>query len=511
MIPSPGQLEAISHLREGDLSETPFAVLLHALASQKNSVVLEIERPPMKKSIILEHGVPVDCRSNILQDTFGYFLIGLGRLTEEGCQTALSKAASHGIQLGEMLILDGVINPTELYRLLQQSLAKKLLDVFTWRSGRFRILDDTPEVESPLAVRVAQLVVTGISKFALQEEVNLAIGEIVGKKLFLHPRPSYAMSEIRLNSHQQQLIDLLATGKRIDELAAETSVPFDDINRLLYSLSVIGAVVPEEWLPKGPAPEPEAPAKPAVFAAPADVPRSAAEVEVLRNQLMDAYLRHRKQDAFELLGLADDAGQVDIEQRFLEFADRFAPARYSIPELEDLQEKAEDLFLAGGRAFGELCDVERRNSLVLRRQNLQQRSGTPNASERFKIKSNLLDSELQYRRGKALMDKGNYREALQQIQFAYDCDPQNSTYRAELAYCTYLDDPKGAADGALEELTETLRIDPKSGLSRYYAGCIHAALGNRREAEDLLRQSIRAMMPDRRPIEALKTLLGGKG
>ncbi len=502
MIPSPGQLEAISHLRQGDLSEVPFAVLIHALAIRQSSAVLEIERPPLKKSIHLERGVPVDCRSNILQDTFGQFLVDSGKLSQEHSQSAMAKAASQGIQLGERLILEGFFSPTDLYRLLQQSLAKKLLDLFTWRTGQFRVAQVSARVESPLKVRVAQLVVTGISKFASQEEVNLAIGEVVGKMLYLHPEPPYALAELHLSSHQQKLVQLMAGGKRIDELAAETSIPFDEITRLLYSLAVIGTIVPEEWLPKEPpASLPSEPSSPPSTTIPAE------RIEQQRDQLMAAYLRHRKQDAFDLLGLAETAKQVDIEQRFLEFTDRYVPYRFAAPDLEDLREKAEDLFLAGSRAYGELCDVEHRNSMILRRQNLRQDAANQPAAERFKIKSNLLDSELQYRRAKALMDKGNYREALQEIQFAYDCDPQNSTYRAELAYCHFLDRPEEAADSALKELSETLRIDPKSGLTMYYAGCIHAHLDKRQEAEDLLRKAIRLMMPDRRPIEALKALL----
>lgn len=54
MIPNDDQLEAISHLREGNLAEVPFAVLLHALAAYRRSVVLEIERAPLKKAIIVE-------------------------------------------------------------------------------------------------------------------------------------------------------------------------------------------------------------------------------------------------------------------------------------------------------------------------------------------------------------------------------------------------------------------------------------------------------------------------
>ena len=220
---------------------------------------------------------------------------------------------------------------------------------------------------------------------------------------------------------------------------------------------------------------------------------------------METYLRYRGQDAFELLGLAEDATLVDVQDAYLTFARRFAPWTLESAGLGDLAEKARDLFLAGGQAFGELCDVEKRNALIASRRNKrEERQKKP--SEQFQIKSDLLDSERQFKRGKALMQQGKYKDALDQLQFAYDCDPQNSTYRAELAYCRFLENPNAKGEHARDELQETLRIDPKSGLAVYYLGMVEMELDDYDNAEQNLQKAIKMMMPDRRPIEGLKEL-----
>jgi tetratricopeptide (TPR) repeat protein len=287
---------------------------------------------------------------------------------------------------------------------------------------------------------------------------------------------------------------------------------------------VIGAVVPEEWLPKdagpaelpgvevetdrpAPADAPSAGASPATSpaaASAADAP-SPAEVEEERDALMAAYLKHRKLDPFDLLGLDEDAAVAEIEDGYLDFSRRFAPWRFAGPGLGELRQKARDLFLAGGRAFGELSDAEQRNSLIIRRRNLREERSKKPARDRFVIKSELLDPEVQFKKGKALMGAGKYREALQQLQFACDCDPQNSDYRAELAYCRFLAHP-GDGRRALEELRETLRLDPKSGLAVYYSGMVLGELEDYQAAEEHLRRALKMMMPDRRPIEGLKEL-----
>lgn len=507
MIPDEAQLQAISHMKVGNLAEIPFAVVLHALAVHQRSVVLEVERAPMKKAIIFEDGVPVDCQSNMLHETLSRFMVARGDLAPEKEQELFNKSISQGLRFGELLILEGILSASALFKILQQNLAKKLLDGFSWRSGEFRILEELPEVDSPLKVNAPQLVVTGIGKFALAEEVNEGVSPLVGKKLFLHPAPPFPLEDLRIGRSQQQLISLLEDGKRIDELAAETTVPFEKIMRLLYSLAVIGIVVPEDRMPKKvPKKVPQQP-EPAHETQPITLPLPVVkDPEKEHNRLMEAYLRYRKQDAFDLLGLQEDATMEQIERHYLRFSRRFAPWKFDVPGLESLVEKAEDLFFAGGRAFGELCESEQRNALILRRQNLRREAAQGPARDRFAIKSQLLDPEVQFKKGKALMDAGKYREAEQQLQFAYDCDPQNSTYRSELAYCSFLRDPEFKGEKVREELKETLRIDPKCGLAVYYTGLVSGDLEHFDEAEEYLRRAIKMMMPDRRPIEGLKSL-----
>ena len=132
------------------------------------------------------------------------------------------------------------------------------------------------------------------------------------------------------------------------------------------------------------------------------------------------------------------------------------------------QEKARDLFLAGARAYAELTDAEQRNTLLFRRKTLrEERAKRPAAASR--IKTDLLDSEAQYKKGQALMDAGKHREALMLLEFAADCDPQNGLYAAELAYCRFLLTPASPA-GPSRSSTRRCAATPSCGLAAFYAG-----------------------------------------
>jgi Domain of unknown function (DUF4388) len=664
LIPTPEQLQQVSQLRAGSLAEVPFGALLLALAVERRTLVLEVRRKQMSKRIMLEHGVPIDCRSNLVHETLGRFMVGLGKIVPEDLHSYLSQSAAGGLPLGEVLLDNGVVTAEELYKLLQQNLAKKLLDVFSWRDGEFRVHDEMPHPESSLKVRVPQLIVTGITKFAQQEEVDAGVVPLVGKKLCLHPDPPYPLEEIRLNQRQGQVAVALRSGWRIDELALGTGMPFEELTRLLYALSVLGAVVTEDHpaakaalraarltnpnpnataapqaaaagqgaapapvtgappggaaqrpgsaaapgpaggpvavdappvpdagaagrpaeasphvvpfpaaaaaavdaAPPAPAARPSAPAAlteitappggrpaapeagpraavrsplrvastatraiaippplplapeelatgtqevptPAEPASPAELPPA---LERRRNEIMQSYLSYRRLDAFDLLGTDEDASPAAIESRYLDFAERFAPWTMRQPGMADMEEKVSDLFLAGARAYVELLDLERRNVLLFRRRTARdERTKRSPAGDALAIKTDLLDPEVQYRKGQALMEAGKFQDAALLLEFASDCDPANGLYSAELAYCRFCIAP-GQGSRALKDLQDTLRRDPRCGLAVYYSGEIHRQMGKRDEAEALLRRAIKMMAPDRRPIDALKLLSAEK-
>jgi len=529
VIATPERLEEISNLQEGTLQAVPFSLLLCSLAIHKRTTVVEIRRRQVWKKIVLEAGVPVDCRSNLVHETLGRYMVIEGKLGEEDFHESLGRSAVRGVPLGEILLEHGLVSAVELFKILQQNLAKKLLDMFTWNEGELRRLDDEePLPDSSLKVKVPQLILTGVTKLAPQEEVDMAIGPLVGKRLALHPAPPFPLDDLRLTQRQSLLTEAIRPGRRMGELAEATGLPVDEITRLLYALSILGVVVPADQLPKDaalpslsstgswtrplltePAAAPPPPAtdtQPILrpITQPIPQPLQPVDVERRRNEIMQAYLTYRRQDAFDLLGLPETAPLPAIEARFLELAEKFAPWAMQHPELRAMEERARDLFLALARSFAELADTEQRNTLLFRRKTLREEREKKTASFGG-IKTDLLDSEAQFKKGLALVEAGKHREAIQYLEFASDCDPQNGIYRAELAMTRFTWSPP-QANQALKELQEALRLDPNCGLAAFYAGEIHRQLGNRDDAENYLRRAIKLMSPDRRPIDALKLL-----
>ncbi|MEO8503816.1 MAG: tetratricopeptide repeat protein [Acidobacteriota bacterium] len=520
MRPSVDHLAEISGLREGQLAQVSFPLLLLALSVHQRTAVLELKRRQVQKNLTMEHGVPVECRSNLAHETLGRFLVGAGALPEEVFNTTLSESLARSVPLGEVLVEKNLIGHYELFRFLQQNLARKLLDLFAWQDGEFRLRFDPPAVTSPLKVKVPQLLLTGLLRFAPQREVDFAVAPLLGRPLAIHPQPHVPLSELRLSESHTKAFQLLAVPRSLGDLAQAAGLPFPEVCRLVYALSLLGALAPVDELPalsastSAPAPAPTlAPAVgittstlviPAGIRAPGA--QAPGEVARLRNQVMETYLKHREQDVFDLLAVEPDAAFPVVQDRFLEFAERYAPWRFADSQLESVREKARELFLTGAAGFGLLSDPEQRNILRERRRTLQQRkAGGPNPSS-IAIKTDLLDPRVQFQKGKSYMEQGKYKAALQEIEFAVDCDPQNSIYRAELAWCRFMESPSTGGRKAVPELEEAVRIDPQCGIAYFYGGQILGDLERFDQAEDWLRRANKILAPDRRPLDALRDL-----
>ena len=209
-------------------------MLLAALALTKHDGVAVLERRRTQKKIAFTGGVPFDCRSNLLHETFGRYLVAQGKISEETFQVVQAQSSATGIRFGEVLVGRGLMPADEVSRQLQQSLARRLLDAFTWRDGTYRLLSEPVAVESPPKLNVAQLILPGIAKFAPQAAVDAAVGSLVGQRLALCPEPPFPLHEMRLSEAQMRLAAAREKRPRLDELAVAVALPFEENTRRGY-------------------------------------------------------------------------------------------------------------------------------------------------------------------------------------------------------------------------------------------------------------------------------------
>ena len=253
-------------------------------------------------------------------------------------------------------------------------------------------------------------------------------------------------------------------------------------------------------------PIPDIPLEPAI-----QLPPAAPQINtstVSPEDVMAAYLSYRRKDAFELLGLEEVAGAGEFTRAWIDFADRFLPTRFDKRAADGLRDKAQEIFLAGSRAYAELADPMRREDLLSRRtkkreQVAAQAAVAESTEVRAKRKA-VVDPEEFCRQGQELVEAGKLREALSYFEMAAECDAQNGTYSAEVAFCRFqlLISPAAIA---LKSLKNAIRIDPRAGLGYLYAGKVLLAMGSRLEAESYIRRAAAMLPRDKRVVDALRS------
>ena len=496
----------LSKQRDGELSEFGFARVLHAMWLSERTIVLELKRGQIEKRVMLEDGTPVDCTGNVLHETLGKFLVREGKITEEQYQKALALSISKGEQMGGILARAKLLSAFDLFRGLQQNLAHQLLDIFTWQSGTFRVLGDAPAPDSALKVNVPQLVLTGVLRCAPEQRVNQGVAPLFNQTLAIDPRAKADLNALRLNAQRARAVDLFKKRLRIDEVMGQSQLDPNELVRLVYALHVLGLLMPADTVPIDVEatlkPKPVAPT-PAPAAATAAPTATAGANTAGLDAVMETYLDHRKLDAFQLLGI-DETDDLDvIRAAWFAFAERYAPWAM-VGDRAPVKDKAQQLFESGARAFGDLMDSERRGTIRHRRRVRAQEVQRPNPNA-YAIKTELLDVDEQFNRGRALLEEGKYAEAEKLLSFAAELDPQNGSVLAEVAWCQFLDNPNDPL-AALTALEDAVRIDPKAGIAWFYMGEVHRSRGDAARAKAALERAQKLRPADAKIRESLASL-----
>ncbi len=503
------QLDALLLAREGTLRDTPYPLLLLALARREKSGVLTLTRNQLSKEVVFEAGAPVECHSNIATESLGRFLVAIGKLSEDDYRSAITTSAAKSVPLEEVLTGRQLITASDLYRVLQQNLGRKLLEPFSWKSGTWHLSFDVPAIESSLRVKVPQLVLTGMMKVEPQEGVDAAVGAFARNEIGPSVEPYCNIDEIRLTPEQQHVLEAAQAGMTIERLRSTIAIATDDLNRIVYALLLMGVLTTDPAMrrrePVAVRTIPDIPLEPAIYL-PSAAPLAHTS-SISPEDVMAAYLSYRRKDAFELLAIAETAGPVEFTRAWVDFADRFLPTRFDKRAADGLRDKAQEMFLAGSRAYAELADPMRREELVAKRTKKRELAAEPSAAAestaiRAKRKA-VIDPEELWRQGQGLVEAGKLREALSYFEMAAECDAQNGTYAAEVAFCRFqlLASPAALA---LKSLKNAMRIDPRAALSYLYAGKVLLAMGCRLEAESYIRRAASMMPRDKRVVEALK-------
>ncbi len=157
----------------------PFADLLQWISQSRKTGTLVVDGETFSKRVYFRDGSVVAAASDNPKEFLSYYLVGWGFVDEDELQELLDMQERHGTMLGELLVIVGRLTREELQHILEVKTGEAIYDLFVWKEGDFRFLDNILPAKrfQPLNLAVDMLVLEGVRRSDEWERIRTVIPE----------------------------------------------------------------------------------------------------------------------------------------------------------------------------------------------------------------------------------------------------------------------------------------------------------------------------------------------
>jgi len=474
----------------GSLARQPFAHILQRIYAGRLTGALLLTSDKVKKIVYVENGYPVAVRSNDPSECLGQILLGQRMISAEMLAESLRQMKASKKRQGELLVEMGALSPYNLSRALVLQMEAKLLEVFSWREGRFTFKKGQPTHDQPVRLdrTPAALILEGIRRSYDAERMHSVLDPYTGLYLMPSPERRQRLQDITADPNEQRFVDSLDGSVKFEAALATTMIPTDRARLLLVAMAESGMIVPsrhsttkamEDVRPEA---LPMIDSQPHMAAGDRSSDDLAAILEVMHHQTH-----------FEVLSLDREAAQSEADTAYEVRARDFHPDRFRTRP-ESVRVVAERIFERLEEAHAVLSDSTARRRYIAQLDKIRPKS--PSADEAAPTaESPQVVAERIYFQGVAHLRARRYRDAADAFRQATSLAPGQASYRSALGWALYRQapaDPRAVAAG-LGELLRAADSDPKNPWSRVSLGRFYAETGMPDEAirifEEVLRMS----------------------
>ena len=478
-------LGAIEPDLHGSLARQPFAHVLQRIYAGRLTGSLLLTGEAVKKVVYVENGYPIAVRSNDPDECLGQILLQQRMISAETLAESLRQMKASKKRQGELLVEMGALSPYNLSRALVLQMEAKLLEVFSWREGRFAFKKGQPGHDQPVRLErtTAALILEGIRRSYDAERMHHVLGPYSGLFLMPSPDPRQRLQDITADPNEQRFIDSLDGSVKFESALATTMIATDRARLLLVAMAEAGMIVPSQ--------HPAAKNAEEVSADEHSQPYTAA-VERSQEDLTAILEVMHHQSHFEVLAVDRDATQAELATAYEARARDFHPDHFRLRP-EAVRVVAERLFERMEEAHAVLSDAtaRRRYLAQLERNRPEGDVGEDDAAP--SSESPQLAAERIYFQGVAHLRARRYRDAAEAFRQAAALAPGQASYRSALGWALYRQapaDPRAVAAG-LAELLHAVETDVKSPWSRVSLGRFYTETGMPDEAVRVFEEVLR--------------------
>jgi len=357
-----------------------------------------------------------------IRDRLGDVLLARGVITRDQFDESTRQVLATGRKQGTLLVQSGALTPKDLFRGLIAQVRTIVVSLCGWDGGGWRFLEGLPVQEEIVSLRLhpAGLIFEGLALISADSRWG---GVWDPWQIELQPTTDtpLALEQIDTPETARRLFPLVGKGLSPTEMARLIGCNAGETAALLYGLALLGIVEAR------PRPATQSAAAAPGPATPASPPRDDEEIGLLRKKLSSQMARLSSLSLYQLLEVTPQSELETIKRSYIALAKEYHPDRFFRPELADLQETANTIFMRINQAYTTLHDPAARAEYD--REALQM--ATPGA--RLKVPSE--DSRLareQFTKGLALLNSGDIWSGIESLRWAVNLAPENPRYHTWL-------------------------------------------------------------------------------
>jgi hypothetical protein len=213
--------------------------LLQWLSLGQKTGTLIVTKKAIEKKIFLKRGRVISSASNDPREYLGQFLMSHGYMSEPELMKAMQVQAESGIFLGKILVMIDVIDEESLQRLMRRKAEEAIYDIFLWREGDFRFIDDElPTMEMiPLQVDVTGLIMEGTRRVDEWQRIRLIIPNDA-----LIPTMTRPLDGEPLDDAQRMIVNAVDGRRTVADIVLESRSSTFVVCETLYRLVRDGTV-----------------------------------------------------------------------------------------------------------------------------------------------------------------------------------------------------------------------------------------------------------------------------
>lgn len=146
----------------GRLASFSPANLLQWAENERRTGVLVVRRSRRERRVAFRDGRVVGCRSNLMSQTFGRYLVDHGLLRPDGLARVLAHSRAVGVPTGEAIAALGILPQDVVREQLREWIAESVEDLCEWTRGVFVFhLREPQEYSLEIALGAQELVLEG--------------------------------------------------------------------------------------------------------------------------------------------------------------------------------------------------------------------------------------------------------------------------------------------------------------------------------------------------------------